>query len=102
MSAQSCDCSSLFPRSMSDQRNMILLGVRESCLHADVFLFLRKRKYLLEVIPENILNQNKNKANLWLAEVMFNRIGHFRVPKTLTFKMRLGAQLNFFLHENEN
>lgn len=39
-------------------------------IHADVFLFLRKRKYLLEVIPKNILNQKKNKANLWLLEVM--------------------------------
>ena len=39
-------------------------------LHADVSLFLRKRKYLHEVIPKNILNQNKNKANLWLIEVM--------------------------------
>ena len=31
--------------------------------------------------------------------------GHFRVPETLTFKMRLGAQLScgneFYLHENE-
>ena len=34
-------------------------------------------------------------------------ISHLRVPKTLTFKMRLGAQPfkcenEFYLHENEN
>ena len=34
-------------------------------------------------------------------------IGHFRAPKTLTFKMKLGAQPfkranEFYLHENEN
>ena len=28
------------------------------------------------------------------------RIGHFRVIKTLTFKMRLGEN-EFYLHENE-
>ena len=32
-------------------------------------------------------------------------VGHFRVPKTLTFKMRLGVQPlcenEFYLHENE-
>ena len=39
-------------------------------LHADIFLFLRKRNYLLEVIPKNILNQNKKKANLWLLKVI--------------------------------
>ena len=47
-------------------------------LHADVFLFLRKRKYLLGVIPKNILNQNKNKANLWLLEVMLEF--NFKLP----------------------
>ena len=39
----------------------------------------------------------------------FYKIGHFRVPKTLTFKMRLGEQSffniscgnEFYLHENE-
>ena len=34
-------------------------------------------------------------------------IGHFRAPKTLTFKMKLGAkpfkrENEFYLHENEN
>ena len=38
-------------------------------------------------------------------ETYLIQIGHFRVPKTLTFKMRLGAQPflgnEFYLHENE-
>ena len=43
---------------------------------------------------------------LWVSHLFFScSIGHFRVPKTLTFKMRLGAQSfyknEFYLHENE-
>ena len=40
--------------------------------------------------------KSEQKQSLLVARRSHVRVGHFRVPKTLTFKMRLGAQLNFF------
>ena len=75
MSVQSCDCSSLLPRSMCpfDERNiMILLGVGESCHKPPRrrLPFPQEKKIFARGNPKNILNQNKNKANVWLVEVM--------------------------------
>ena len=47
-------------------------------------------------------NEHFEDEKLYLAGM--GLIGHFRVPKTLTFKMRLGAQPcenEFYLRENE-
>ena len=69
----------------------------------------RHARHLLCVVPSIIVNRalqldDEVQGMIFCEKDDFSR-GHFRVPKTLTFKTRPSAQLSceneFYLHENE-